>query len=415
MPIVESFITAFEARGWASEPHDALLWIIKNDRESLLPIARWMIGAIDGSRNLVPDLLSHLTELEFATVVEDAVALLNKKGATGTIEEIVQHAALQVPAILRPYLSVLAKNGIQGRAERAWRAAGRTEIARLEAALGAEVGGAEVSDAWDCLLETGDTESISKAFFGAAPEKRHWLRLAALDHDMLIDTQGARPLTLGSCHHLMFSRLGELMEFGYVEGVRQCHPTAQLASDRDLIIDAGGIFPQRCSQCDQPLHALLLLTDLPPGFAVSIRPLFLAMCGHCVWHSPQLFYAHDESGHPHSLNRNGTPHTQEFVSAPLPASTVRVSPTPARWLLQDWGLANSRQNLHRLGGRPTWVQNSDYPVCPRCQTEMPFLMQLDGGGRLPHLPQGAAWSEDGLIYAFWCDACSLSAILHQQS
>ncbi len=97
-----------------------------------------MIGAIDGSRNLVPDLLSHLTELEFATVVEDAVALLNKKGATGTIEEIVQHAALR-GAGNPPSLFERARQKWDPGTRRTSLARCRSnKIARLEAALGAE-------------------------------------------------------------------------------------------------------------------------------------------------------------------------------------------------------------------------------------------------------------------------------------
>jgi hypothetical protein len=61
------------------------------------------------------------------------------------------------------------------------------------------------------------------------------------------------------------------------------------------------------------------------------------------------------------------------------------------------------------------VQDPDYPTCPHCQAVMPFLLQLDGGGRLPAMPPGESWNEDGLMYVFWCDGCRISAVIFQNT
>jgi hypothetical protein len=350
MHTVTGFISGFQEKGWESEPHDALLWFITQDRDALLPLARWMLGAMDTSRNLVPDLLSHLTEQEFGSLLEEAVILLDKKGLTESLEEVFRHAALQVPAALGPHLSLLAADpDLQGIAP-AWRAA-----------------------------------------------------------------ESPRSVTLGPCHHIFFSGAEEAPDPGYVESLRRCHPTAQLTSEHDIAGTAGGVLAQRCSRCHNPLHAILRLSELPAGFGVSVRPFTLAICGQCLWGTASLFYAHGADGDPSSRDESEAATAPYFASAPLPVGPVRASPTPDRWVVQDWGVSNSRQNLHRLGGRPSWVQDPDYPTCPHCQAVMPFLLQLDGGGRLPAMPPGEGWNEDGLMYVFWCDGCRISAVIFQNT
>ena len=39
----------------------------------------------------------------------------------------------------------------------------------------------------------------------------------------------------------------------------------------------------------------------------------------------------------------------------------------------------------KLGGWPAWSQEADYPLCPRCQTEMALLFQIDSADNVPHL------------------------------
>jgi hypothetical protein len=102
----------------------------------------------------------------------------------------------------------------------------------------------------------------------------------------------------------------------------------------------------------------------------------------------------------------------QFPAEPLLEGTVGLVATPARWRLQDWGAANSRENLHRLGGEPTWIQNSDYPRCPSCGSTMAALLQLDSG--LPTEDGGQLlWGSGGIAYVSWCDNCAISGVQWQ--
>jgi hypothetical protein len=39
----------------------------------------------------------------------------------------------------------------------------------------------------------------------------------------------------------------------------------------------------------------------------------------------------------------------------------------------------------KLGGWPNWVQGAEYPKCPKCGTEMAFLMQIDSEDNVPYM------------------------------
>ena len=39
----------------------------------------------------------------------------------------------------------------------------------------------------------------------------------------------------------------------------------------------------------------------------------------------------------------------------------------------------------KLGGWPHWIQNRDFPVCPRCGQEMSFVLQIDSHDHLPYM------------------------------
>ena len=108
-----------------------------------------------------------------------------------------------------------------------------------------------------------------------------------------------------------------------------------------------------------------------------------------------------------------------FVKAYFPPGVRKgdrvdlIVESPPRCQLQDWGLSNGCENLNRLGGEPTWIQNPEYPRCPGCADTMRFVLQLDS----LHFTTGLTWEwgSDGIVYVFWCTACSMSATLWQST
>jgi hypothetical protein len=125
-----------------------------------------------------------------------------------------------------------------------------------------------------------------------------------------------------------------------------------------------------------------------------------------------MFYEHDSGGRPRPLGGgSGPPVTPRFPAGPLRPARVALVELGRRWVRQRWG--GRYQNLHWVGGVPSWVQSADHPRCPGCRKGMAFLVQIDSG-----LPRAAGqaewyWGSGGVAYGFWCDGCRTSAWLWQ--
>jgi hypothetical protein len=82
--------------------------------------------------------------------------------------------------------------------------------------------------------------------------------------------------------------------------------------------------------------------------------------------------------------------------------------------VQDWGGSNGTQNLNRVGRAGSWIQDAIYPRCRTCAREMPLIAQLDAMTPLEGSYGWEQWTE-GIIYAYWCGDCHVSAVTSQQT
>lgn len=119
-------------------------------------------------------------------------------------------------------------------------------------------------------------------------------------------------------------------------------------------------------------------------------------------------HAPDGTPGPLTANRSSGPgHEPEPVEDWLiPQTPVGLVRLGERWRQQDWGLANDRENLHRAGGEPTWIQDADYPACPGCTRTMNAAGQI---------AVEDLWTAEGICYLLWCDPCAISAVVYQQT
>jgi hypothetical protein len=191
------------------------------------------------------------------------------------------------------------------------------------------------------------------------------------------------------------------------------HPTWNLPGG-GAAMRFGGSGEGTCNCCGKGLHHLITLDPMPEGFGVAgLGKLTLSTCLSCLgWElGGPAFYHHDDAGMPRDITET-PPREPDTPHGPLVETTVTLVATPRRWHWQDWGMANGLHNLHRVGGHPCWIQAPEFPSCPRCSRRMPFLMQFDGD-----LPGASMrefqWGSGGICYAFWCDACRVSALFWQ--
>jgi Domain of unknown function (DUF1963) len=261
--------------------------------------------------------------------------------------------------------------------------------------------------AWQCLLEMRQAEAFAFA--------ERMLKKVRLDHpfDVYLREVGYRsadtPLYSEECFHLVFPSdyLG-----ADKPPWRAVHPTWCLQAIGSSL-RFGGAGSRACGLCGGQLHHLLTL----PGSHVfgasggDGAMVSLETCLSCLGLEREvLFYSQGPDGRPRSLDVG--PVTPEFPAISLEEAQVHLVPSPARSKWQDWASANSRENLHRVGGYPSWIQSADYPECPGCSETMRFIMQLDS--ELPLSDGGEwLWGSGGIGYAFSCAACRNTAFTWQ--
>ena len=210
-------------------------------------------------------------------------------------------------------------------------------------------------------------------------------------------------------YHIIFPR----GYFGspYAPHLAKHHPTWRLDGG-EVGYKLGGVLGEPDGDAQNPLFHLITLDPLPRDLPVRSLPrLSLAAHAREINEGEIVFYEHDAQGMPRRIG--GRTQVEYVQGEPIKECEVALAPTPARWAAQDWGMSNSRQNLARIGGEPSWIQGALVPTCPICGEKMEFLMQLDS--ELPSCEQGGEllFGSGGILYVFWCERTRVSAFFMQ--
>ena len=328
------------------------------------------------------------------------------------------------PRALHPHLDELldlAPNRTSYYGPFPWRESEMLDFDRLRAVVADRAVDAETrSFAWAALLETRTPQALALAL--ASYDGGHPHFYPDLDSNLRFvgvarrgDDGSLARITPQRVMHLRFP--DESLTRLKPAPANPVHPSWRLV-DAPVVIAAapfGGEAPGMCNCCGGTLHHLITLDPVPADLGVTAVPrIALASCLSCLgWEvHPAMFYEHD-AGTGVARDITETPrHKPEFENGPFLETTVAVVETPPRWRWQDWGLANGRENLHRIGGQPCWIQQADVPACPRCRATMSILMQLDSDLPSTTSPE-FGWGSGGIAYGFWCDACRVSAWMWQ--
>ena len=210
-------------------------------------------------------------------------------------------------------------------------------------------------------------------------------------------------------YHIIFPR----GYFGapYALHLAKRHPTWRFESG-EAGYKLGGVLGELDGDAQNPLFHLITLDPLPRDLPVRSLPrLILAAHVREINEGEIVFYEHDAQGVPRCIGERTQ--VEYAFDEPIMECEVALAPTPARWAAQDWGMSNSRQNLARIGGEPSWIQGALVPTCPICGEKMEFLMQLDS--ELPSCEQGGEvyFGSGGILYVFWCERTRVSAFFMQ--
>lgn len=210
-------------------------------------------------------------------------------------------------------------------------------------------------------------------------------------------------------YHIIFPR----GYFGapYALHLAKHHPTWRLDGG-EAGYKLGGVLDEPDGDAQNPLFHLITLDPLPRDLPVRSLPrLILAAHVREINEGEVVFYEHDAQGMPRRIG--GRTQVEYVQDEPIKECEVALASTPARWAAQDWGMSNSRQNLARIGGEPSWIQGASVPTCSICGEKMEFLMQLDS--ELPSCEQGGEvyFGSGGILYVFWCERTRVSGFFMQ--
>ncbi len=210
-------------------------------------------------------------------------------------------------------------------------------------------------------------------------------------------------------YHIIFPR----GYFGapYAAHLAKYHPTWRFEGGK-AGYNLGGVLDESDCDAQNPLFHLITLDPLPRDLPVRSLPR-LSLAAHVreINEGEVVFYEHDAQGMPRRIGERTQ--VEYAFDEPIKECEVALAPTPARWAAQDWGMSNSRQNLARIGGEPSWIQGALVPTCPICGEKMEFLMQLDS--ELPSCEQGGEvyFGSGGILYVFWCERTRVSGFFMQ--
>ena len=195
--------------------------------------------------------------------------------------------------------------------------------------------------------------------------------------------------------------------------VRTCHPLVQPgdrvrdASIARVVADHEGT----CRWCGRRMTTMIDLNLASPALSylrLGGRRLRIATCDVCTCYGT-VFTDIDLDGASSWHEGNRKPGFLPDGTADWPRmrpGSLGFGDEPRPWLeAADWLVPGVR--FSQVGGYPTWVQDAEYPHCPRCDWAMPFVAQISNGD----------WDEyaKGIYHMFVCRDCGVAATSYQQS
>lgn len=412
----EAILKDFHASGWNGNPFIRTITLVQHDPYAATLLIRLAMQAYTESSTFLDAAMSFMPLEAMSELAHEALSHFKSNPKHELAESVLAYISLMQPSALHPLLDeilALQPNRSTYCEPYPWRESGGQHIEVLRQAIAlAEANFLEVSAIQSRLLEIRTPEALRLAVdHGSNNSSGADYRLQQVG--FMQEGEDFRQLYPDATWHIRFQD-AQLPKLPSHLGTTY-HPTWQLPAEDTEYSFGGSLEGCTCGLCGGTLHQLIDLNPLPDGLGVSLKRLKLGTCLSCLgwtWAGAFLYFQHDAHGKPTALDSLDPFEEPQFPSGPLLPQTVTLAHTPDRWKWQDWGLSNSRENLHRIGGYPTWIQSAEYPECPHCQQPMSFLMQLDS--YLPTADGGEwLWGSGGIVYVHWCDGCRVSAMLWQ--
>jgi hypothetical protein len=375
----------------ARQDPDRVQLLVHRSIQAAQDHAGWYLGA---AYSWLPDsLLNSVTE----AAVQDRLHRDNPSA-----DEVILFASMQRPSLLSAHLPQLWATDPNASAYYRtwpWRAADDGEISRLLDVFQSSRSDQERRRAAESLLQTRRPD-LARLVGKEWPGEMELVGFVG-------EPGGPREVITRETWHLAFPQL--IIDKWQRRGaLRQGNPTWVAGDDLRPQAHIGGVSLINCPQCTESTHRLIRLGAIPGGLGVtSRRELEFVWCSWCSTFSEVTFLRFDSLGLPASMTLQGYFDTgPRLPMEPFAEIDVSLSSVGERWRLQDWACSNNRENLHRIGGEPTWIQGPVYPPCPECRRAMVAIGQI---------AVEDLWDGEGIAYLLWCDECAIGGVVYQQT
>lgn len=415
----KKLLSDFKDKGWKTEELYERLFELTNDSDSLYAFAEEFLTTFNKGATIFNDSLSYLKREQFEKLIGIALSIL-QKGENDNAESVIAYASLQFPDLLHPHLETifeLKPNESTYYAEYSWRKLEKSKIKIWKEKLeNSQTSIEEKRKLFSCLLETRDLETIEQVYRYALSNNlfvRKDLEEYLIGYLETVGFTKRENKVQSYCPnrlwHFFFPK-NYLPKSEAVHLSKEQHPTWRLEPN-ETKFKIGGIIR---NDDLNPFFHLITFEEIPAGLNLTnFNKLVLGLHIRELNECGELFYQHDQEGNPQKINTNEEREIEYWEDDAIVEALISFSKTPERWRFQDWGLSNSRENLFRLGGEPTWIQSANVLNCPTCKEKMDFLMQLDS--ELPDVRTNYSvmFGSGGICYVFWCDKDKVSGYLMQ--
>ena len=412
----EKLITDFKLNGWKTDKLYERLFDLTTNTNDTFSFASNFLNSFDKNATIFNDILSYIDKEQFAELINLALEIL-KTQKNENSESIIEYASLQFPELLHNHLQLIFElnpNGKTFYANYPWRNLEKEKIVLFKDKLSDNK--TSIDDKiklFKCLLETRDFETVNFAFDFAKKTKlfdNDNLEEYLIAHLELVGYTKRNGNIENYCsnipRHFSFNKnyfLGDRP----IHTNKEQHPTWNLKSN-GAKYKFGGVIQD---DGKNPFIHIITFDEIPKGLKISdLTTLTFGMHIRELNECGAIFYQHDKLGNPTKVGELNE--IEIYTDLPIRETEISLADTPKRWEFQSWGSSNSRENLFRLGGEPTWIQNAEVLTCPICGEKMEFLMQLDTD--LPDIENGEVYfGSGGICYVFWCDKTKVSGYIMQ--
>lgn len=411
-------ISDFKTKGWQTDNLYERLFELTKKSEEVFSFTKEYLNSFDKNATIFNDSLSYIDKEQFAELIQISLNIL-KLGKNENAESVIDYASLQFPELLHNDLELIFKlkpNKGTYYADYPWRNLGVDKIqVFIDKLLSLKTSINDKQKLFRCLLETRNLETIKFAFKYALSSNlfnRNNVEDYLIAHlENVGFTKQGNSITSycpNMVRHLVFPK-NYFPNNRPIHINKEQHPTWNI-QPLDKEYKFGGIIKD---DDKNPFFHLVTFDHIPDGLNISeLRQLVLGVHIRELNECGSVFYQHDENGSPYKTQIGAENEIQDYFDNAIKETKISFANTPKRWEFQSCGSSNSRENLFRLGGEPTWIQSADVLVCPICNKKMDFLMQLDS--ELPDITDGELmFGSSGICYVFWCDKTKVSGYVWQ--